>query len=69
MAFGYEVAIGRKPGCAVERSGGAISGKAAVAGGSTAGRLLHANEGSVESIKDILNGFRPEFGALLAEGG
>lgn len=69
MAFGYEVAIRGKPGCAVKRGGGAISGKAAVARGSAAGRLHHANEGSVEAIKHFLNGFRPEFRPLLAEGG
>lgn len=65
MAFGYEAAIRRKPGCAVERDGGIISGKAAVA----RGRLHQTNEGIVEFIKHFLNGFRPEFRPLLAESG
>ena len=69
MAFGYEVAVGREAGSAVERGGGAIGGKAAVARGGTAGRRFQAREGSIECIQYFFNGVRPEFSPLLAESG
>ena len=69
MALGYKVAIGRKLWCAVERGGGTVNGKAAVARGSAAERLIHANEGSIECIQYFLNGFGSEFCPLLSESG
>ena len=69
MAFGYEVAIGREAESAVERGVGTISGKAAVARGSTAVRRFYAREGSIECIQYFFNGDRPEFSPLLSESG
>ena len=65
----YEVTIRRKPGSAVERSSGAIRGKAAEARNRAAVRLCHADEGVIEAIKHALNGFRSELVALLSKGG
>ncbi len=68
MAFGDEVAVWRKGGCAVERNGGTISGKAAVDRG-RAVRLFYFREGRIKYVHHFLNGIRPEFRPLLSEGG